>query len=206
LLPLFIKSFMDAYPEVEVVVEEEITENIIEKLQKDQLDVGLFVTPSGATNLEERPIFDEEFVAYVSTSHPLNSVESIDPFLLNVDDVWVLNEGHCFRNQVLNICQPTGGVNGQFRFQSGSLEALKKLVDMHGGITLMPELATLDMTEAQQKQLRWFKDPKPVREVSLVIHRSFLKRKLTEALFKSILASIPEDLRSKKNTQRVRWN
>jgi LysR family transcriptional regulator, hydrogen peroxide-inducible genes activator len=83
---------------------------------------------------------------------------------------------------------------------------LKKLVDMHGGITLLPELATLDMTEGQQKQLRWFKDPKPVREVSLVIHRSFLKRKLTEALFKSILASIPEDLRSKKNTQRVRWN
>jgi LysR family hydrogen peroxide-inducible transcriptional activator len=206
LLPLFIKNFTDDYQDIEVIVEEEITENIIEKLQKDQLDVGLFVTPSGASNLEERPIFNEEFVAYVSKDHALNSVESIDPFLLNVDDVWVLNEGHCFRNQVLNICQPTGSVSGQFRFQSGSLEALKKLVDMHGGITLMPELATLDMTETQQAQLRWFKDPKPVREVSLVIHRSFLKRKMTEALFKEILASIPKDIRSKKNTQRVRWN
>ncbi|RLD23813.1 MAG: hydrogen peroxide-inducible genes activator [Bacteroidetes bacterium] len=206
LLPLFIKNFIEKYPDVEVIVEEGITESIIEKLQKDQLDVGLFVTPSGVNNLEERPIFNEEFVAYVNPAHELSKVESIDSFLLNVDDVWVLNEGHCFRNQVLNICQPPESSNSNFRFQSGSLEALKRLVDMHGGITLMPELATLDMTEDEQKQLRWFKEPKPVREVSLVIHRSFLKRKMTEALFNEILASIPEGIQSKKNTKRVRWN
>ena len=206
LLPLFIKNFIEKYPDVEVIVEEGITESIIEKLQKDQLDIGLFVTPSGVNNLEERPIFNEEFVAYVNPDHELSKVESIDSFLLNVDDVWVLNEGHCFRNQVLNICQPPESTTSNFRFQSGSLEALKKLVDKHGGITLMPELATLDMTEEEQKQLRWFKDPKPIREVSLVIHRSFLKRKMTEALFNEILASIPEDIQSKKNTKRVRWN
>ena len=206
LLPLFIKNFVEHYPDVELIVEEDITESIIEKLQKAQLDVGLFVTPSGVNNLEERPIFNEEFVAYVNKEHELSKVASIDAFLLNVNDVWVLNEGHCFRNQVLNICQPPENGQRNFRFQSGSLEALKRLVDKHGGITLMPELATLDMTEAEQKQLRWFKEPKPVREVSLVIHRSFLKRKMTEALFNEILASIPEDIQSKKNTKRVRWN
>ena len=206
LLPLFIKNFTEKYPDVDVVVDEETTEKIIEKLQKDQLDVGLFATPSGANNLEERPIFNEEFVAYVNKDHELSKVETIDSFLMDVDDVWVLNEGHCFRNQVLNICQPANNNNGNFKFQSGSLEALKKLVDMHGGITLLPELATLDLSEDQQKQLRWFKDPKPVREVSLVIHRSFLKRKMTEALYNEILLSIPEDIQSKKNTNRVRWN
>ena len=205
LLPLFIKSFLEKYPEVEVNVEELVTEQIIAKLQKDQLDIGLFVTPSGVSGLDERPIFNEEFVAYVGQEHPLHAVETIDPFLLNVEDVWVLNEGHCFRNQVLNICQPPDAPPEQFRFQSGSLEALKKLVDRHGGITLLPELATLDMPANEQQHLRWFKEPRPVREVSLVTHRSFLKRKLTEALFNEIQAAIPTDIRSKKNTQVIKW-
>ena len=205
LLPLFIKGFIEKYADVQVYVEELITAQIIDKLQKDQLDIGIFVTPSEVNSLEEKVLFNEEFVAYIGQEHPLRSVETIDPFLLNVDDIWVLNEGHCFRSQVLNICQPVEGGYGQLRFQSGSLEALKKLVDRHGGITLLPELATLDMTDRERENLRWFKTPKPVREVSLITHRSFLKRKLTEALYNEILTSIPEDIRSKKNTQRIRW-
>jgi LysR family hydrogen peroxide-inducible transcriptional activator len=206
LLPLFIKDFIEKYPDLEVYVEEGITAQIIDKLSKNQLDAGLFVTPSGATGLAEHPIFNEEFVAYVGNDHSLTKVEAIDPFLLNVEDVWVLNEGHCFRNQVLNICQPLESTSTKFRFQSGSLEALKKIVDRHGGITLLPELATIDMSEREQAKLRWFKDPKPVREVSLVTHRSFLKRKMTEALFNEIMLSIPDNLQSKKNTKIVRWN
>lgn len=206
LLPLFIKDFIEKYPELEVNVEEAITEQIIDKLQKNRLDVGLFVTPSGVNGLEEQPIFNEEFVAYVGKEHELSEVETIDPFLLNVEDVLVLNEGHCFRNQVLNICQPRERSASQFKFQSGSLEALKKIVDRHGGITLLPELATIDMSELEQENLRWFKDPKPVREISLVTHRSFLKRKMTEALFNEIMNSIPNDLKSKKNTKVVKWN
>jgi len=205
LLPLFIKNFLEKYPEVEVSVEELVTEQVIARLQKDQLDIGLFVTPSGVAGLDERAIFAEEFVAYVGQEHPLHAVETIDPFLLNVDDVWVLNEGHCFRDQVLNICQPPGAPAEKFRFQSGSLEALKKIVDRHGGITLLPELATLDMPASEQQHLRWFKEPRPVREVSLVTHRSFLKRKLTEALFNEIQASIPANIRSKKNTRVIKW-
>jgi LysR family hydrogen peroxide-inducible transcriptional activator len=206
LLPLFIKNFIENYPDLEINVEEAITEQIINKLNKNQLDVGIFVTPSGSSGLKEHPIFNEEFVAYVGEKHELRKVEMIDPFLLNVDDVWVLNEGHCFRNQVLNICQSPDSSSSQFKFQSGSLEALKKIVDRHGGITLLPELATIDLSEKEKENLRWFKDPKPVREVSLVTHRSFLKRKMTEALFNEIMESIPDNLRSKKNTQVVRWN
>jgi len=206
LLPLFIKSFIEKYPDLEINVEEAITEQIINKLNKNQLDVGIFVTPSGAKGLKEHPIFNEEFVAYVGEKHELGKVETIDPFLLNVEDVWVLNEGHCFRNQVLNICQSPESSTSKFKFQSGSLEALKKIVDRHGGITLLPELATIDLSEKDKENLRWFKDPKPVREVSLVTHRSFLKRKMTEALFNEIMESIPDNLKSKKNTQVVRWN
>lgn len=206
LLPLFIKDFIEKYPNLEVNVEEAITDQIIDKLRKNQLDVGIFVTPSGAKGLEEHPIFNEEFVAYVGNEHELSKVDTIDPFLLDVEDVWVLNEGHCFRNQVLNICQTPDSNSSRFKFQSGSLEALKKIVDRHGGVTLLPELATIDMSEKEQGNLRWFKEPKPVREVSLVTHRSFLKRKMTEALFNEIMESIPDDIKSKKNTQIIRWN
>jgi LysR family hydrogen peroxide-inducible transcriptional activator len=206
LLPLFINSFIQNYPLIEVVVDELVTKEIIKKLEKNQLDVGLFVTPSGANSLEERPIFNEEFVAYISPTHSLNKVESIDPFLLNAEDVWVLNEGHCFRNQVLNICQPPIDNQGQFRFQSGSLEALKRIVDKHGGITLLPELACLDLPQHEKDKLKWFKEPKPVREVSLVTHRSFMKRKMTQVLYEEMVDSIPDNIKSKKNTEVIRWN
>lgn len=206
LLPLFIRSFIEKYPEIEVVVDELVTEEIIKKLEKNQLDVGLFVTPSGVNSLDERLIFDEEFVAYISPEHELAKVNQIDPFLLNVDDVWVLNEGHCFRNQVLNICKPQQGIKDKFRFQSGSLEALKKIVDKHGGMTLLPELASLDLPEKEQKKLKWFKEPQPVREVSLITHRSFMKRKMTQVLYEEIIKSIPGEIKSKKNTKVIRWN
>ncbi|MEN8251611.1 MAG: LysR substrate-binding domain-containing protein [Bacteroidota bacterium] len=206
LLPLFIRSFIEKYPNIEVVVDELVTGEIVKRLEKNQLDVGLFVTPSGVSTLDEHPIFNEEFVAYISPAHELNEVASIDPFLLNVDDVWVLNEGHCFRNQVLNICQPQQGKLEQFRFQSGSLEALKKIVDKHGGMTLLPELACIDLPENEIEKLKWFKEPKPVREVSLVTHRSFMKRKMTQVLYEEIANSIPKNIRSKKNTKVIRWN
>ena len=206
LLPLFITSFMNKYPDVDLVVQEMITERIIKKLQDDQLDVGLFVTPTGAADLEEKILFQEEFVAYVGQDHSLNEKKMLDPAEIDVADIWVLNEGHCFRNQVLNICHPLGGVKEHFRFESGSLEALKKIVDKHGGITLLPELATLDMTTSEKNKLHYFEEPKPVREVSLVYHRSFVKSKLTAILYDEILQSIPDDTRLGKNGKVIRWN
>ena len=206
LLPLFVTSFMNKYPDVELVVQELITERIIKQLQDDQLDVGLIVTPSGEKSLVEKVLFQEEFIAYVSENHSLNEKSSLDPAEIDVADVWVLNEGHCFGNQVLNICHPLGGTKEQFRFESGSLEALKKLVDKHGGITLLPELATLDMSNVEKNKLHYFKDPRPVREVSLVFHRSFVKSKLTALLYDEILKAIPDDSRVEKNGKIIRWN
>lgn len=205
LIPLFIKSFTEDYPEVELEIDELITEDIIKKLLENKLDLGIFATPSGDDSLNERVIFHEEFVGYLGSEHALREVNSIDPFLLDAEDVWVLDEGHCFRNQVLNICQ-NPGQGSSIKFKSGSLEALKRLVDNHGGMTLLPELATLELASRDIANLKWFKDPKPVREISLVTHRSFMKRRLTEALYNSIRDSLPSGIESKKNTQRIKWN
>ena len=205
LIPLFIKSFSEQYPEVALSIEEHITDEILVRLMENKLDIGILATPSGFDSLNEDVIYNEEFVAYLGKGHPLNEVNAIDPFLLDTDDVWVLDEGHCFREQVLNICQHPAA-EGSVNFKSGSLEALKRIVDNQGGMTLLPELATYSLSPEEKQQLKWFKDPKPVREVSLVTHRSFLKRRLTEALYNTIHATLPVELEDKKNVQRIKWN
>ena len=126
------------------------------------------------------------------------------------DNFYFLSD-QSFENVTCTVILPTfqdmiNGVQEQFRFQSGSLEALKKIVDKHGGITLLPELACLDLPSHEKTKLKWFKDPKPVREVSLVTHRSFMKRKMTQVLYEEIIDSIPGNIRSKKNTEIIRWN
>lgn len=205
LLPLFINSFINKYSDVHLEVQELITDQIIEKIDKGQLDIGIIVTPTDYEYLEELPLFYEEFVAYVSTSNPLYKKLEVDAKDINLDDVWVLNEGHCFRNQVLNICKPRKSKSEKFRFECGSLEALKKIVDHHHGLTLLPELATLDMTDAELDKVRTFSKPVPVREVSLVVHKSFVKQGLTKALYTTIKSSIPNDISSEKSGKIIRW-
>ncbi|WP_187263063.1 hydrogen peroxide-inducible genes activator [Pontibacter beigongshangensis] len=207
LIPLFITNFMEKYPQVQVVVQELLTNEIIENLNHEQLDVGLLVTPLEDKTIRELPLFYEAFVAYVNSRHPFAGQQTINPAELNLEDLWVLNEGHCFRSQVLNICNRGGkaiGSNaGHLDYKSGSLETLKRIVETQHGLTLLPELSVLDMPEEKRKLVRLFQEPQPLREVSLVVHRSFLKKRLVEALKAEILAAVPEAIRSRKKQQVV---
>lgn len=207
LLPLFVKDFVDKYPNVQLHVEELITDQVLQKLSADVLDIGIIVTPSNDDSIIEKPIFYEEFMGYLGHRHPLYGKEELNINDVQYDDLWILNEGHCFRNQVLNICHPdpTQKLKKKFIYESGSLEALRRIVDQHGGMTLLPELATLDMTQANKKKLRRFIDPRPIREVSIVMKRAFLKRKMIEALYSTINESIPGYINSKKNGKVISW-
>ncbi|MFA0961738.1 LysR substrate-binding domain-containing protein [Roseivirga sp. BDSF3-8] len=207
LLPLFIGSFIEKYPGVTLQVEELLTEQVLMRLKQDQIDIGLIVTPSNDPGVLEQPVFYEEFYAYLSPRHPLYRQETLKADEIDVEDVWLLNEGHCFREQVLNICGRQGvGSHGNFRYQSGSLEALRKIVDRQGGFTLLPELASMELGEESKSKVRPFAEPRPVREVSLVMHRSFLKRKLVEALRHEIIDNLPPLVRQKTgNTNTVKW-
>jgi len=207
LLPLFINDFITKYPKVQLTVQEMITDEVLHNMNNDLLDVGLIVTPTGDSNFKEIPIFYEEFMGYVSHRHSLSDRKELSIEDVGYQDLWLLNEGHCFRNQVLNICHPDPlqEKNKKFKYESGSLEALKRIVDQHGGMTLLPELATLDFDTKAKQKLRPFIDPKPIREISLVVKRSFVKRKLVEALHESISNSIPEYLNSEKNGKVIKW-
>ena len=206
LLPLFITDFMHQYPDITLIIEEMLSDQIIEKLSIDLLDVGILVTPIHQRNLIEIPMFYESFVVYTSEGHRLAEQEQINFSALNLNEMWLLREGHCFRSQVMNICgEKLDNSSQQLQFESGSLETLRRIIDQQSGYTLLPELAAKGLSKSERSRIRRFTNPQPVREVSLVIHRSYMKRRLIELLKASILAHIPEQMKEEKRGQLIHW-
>lgn len=193
LLPLFIRKFIKKYPLVKLTVTEMVTEQIIDNLKKGSIDAGLLVTPLNESTIYELPLFYEPFWAYISEKEKLFDKKYVLPADINPDNLWLLEEGHCFRSQILNLCElKKKSETSHFEYAAGSIETLVKLVNQESGITIIPELATLDMSAKQKKHLRAFKSPVPVREVSLVMHRYFHKENIIKALSKEIKLSVPE--------------
>jgi LysR family hydrogen peroxide-inducible transcriptional activator len=205
LLHRFIRSFLEKYPHVKLQVEETVTEEIIKKLKNDELDLGIVATPLDESGIVEKPMFYEKFFAYLSKGHPLLSKEKLLIKDLETDDMWMLQQGHCFRDQVLNLCSQTKFERMNFHYESGSLEGLKNMVNQYTGITLLPELSTASLSEEEKSRLRAFSDETPVREVSIVLTRSFLKKKLVELLYHEISAAIPQEMTSKAHGKVVRF-
>ncbi|MEL6538678.1 MAG: LysR substrate-binding domain-containing protein, partial [Bacteroidota bacterium] len=168
---------------------------------------GILVTPTDDASIYETPLFYEPFQAYVSPRHALFKTTEIRPGQIHLEDIWLLQEGHCFRNQVLNLCGQEGntGPLRSLSYESGSLEALKRLVDRQSGLTLLPQLAALDLSPDDKKKLRTLVQG-PVREVSMVMHRSFLKRKMLDALSKEIVKSLPPGIPRDRDGKVVLWN
>ncbi len=207
LLPLFVTDFLKKYPLVNLSIVELMSEQIVQKLKQDLLDVGILVTPLENPSIVEIPLFYETFVAYMSTTHPLIHQDFVELKDLNIDEMLLLSEGHCFRNQVVNICPKDRSPESahQLHFESGSLETLKRIIENDFGYTLLPELAVLNLPEEKQQYLRELTHPKPVREVSLASHRGILKRNLIDALKDQILEKIPQQLKDRNRGKIISW-
>ncbi|MFZ3229072.1 MAG: LysR substrate-binding domain-containing protein [Pseudobdellovibrio sp.] len=195
LMPLFLKNFMSRNPNLKVIVEELQTWQILKKIDDAELDLGLLVTPIEHAGLSTYPLFYEPFIAYVSVNSILAKAAKIDQKELNSNDLWLLTDGHCFREQSLLLCRnrkKTTDQNKHLLFESGSLETLKKMVDQESGFTLLPWLATMDIKNT--KQLKEFASPAPSREVSLVHNQFFRKEKIKASLIESIQKSLPKEI------------
>ncbi len=207
LIPLFIRSFSQKYPKVQLIVEELQTAQILERLKEDELDAGLLVTPLNIKGIIEKVLFYEPFVVYLSENHPLQKLKKITENDLDLDDVWLLSDGHCLRSQILKICEKKSGERTKgknVKFESGNLETLKQLVDQNLGCTLLPYLAINKMPQTEiEAKIKVFKAPVPTREVSLAYNRSFLKKGIIEALGKEICASIPRKLKSNPSKTKI---
>ncbi|MGN6179627.1 MAG: LysR substrate-binding domain-containing protein [Mucilaginibacter sp.] len=203
ILPKLIHKFIEKYPQVKLIVWEQTTEQIIQQLKLGMIDCGILSTPLHESNLKEIPVFYENFVAYVSKNSKLSKRKSIVPEDIDMEEIWVLNEGHCMREQVLNICQRRKSTKGfqHFEYNTGSVETLKRMVDENNGATILPELALAELSDKQLDKVRYFKEPEPAREVSIVVQNNYLKRRMIEALKNEILELVPKRMKSKKKKE-----
>jgi LysR family hydrogen peroxide-inducible transcriptional activator len=171
------------------------TDRILEALNDDEIDVGVLATPTQSPKMFEFALYYEPFSVLCGKGHEYADMKKIKYQSLKMDDIWLLEEGHCLRNQVLDICttRKGKGVNRRYKFESGSLETLKNLVDLYGGYTLLPYLAAEHLGE--RTSLVQFERPIPAREIGLVYRREHYKNDLIESLGEAILKCIPEELR-----------
>jgi LysR family transcriptional regulator, hydrogen peroxide-inducible genes activator len=191
LLPRFLKTFIDSFPMLRLFVKEMITDEIIGGLHKGEIDLGLLATPLGDQRLEEHRLFQEEFLAYASPGTLHSRKRYILPSDIDLNRLWLLEEGHCLRNQVLNLCELKKQEKGNLQYEAGSIETLIRLVDNNNGITVIPRLAELSLSPSQKRRIREFAEPKPVREISLVAEKAYPMTRLLNDLKSAIIRAVP---------------
>ena len=183
LLPMFLKTYVKKYPKVKLKIEELTTEEIINRLQDGNLDGAIAATPLQIDSIKERVLYYEPFVGYISPNHRLKFKIQIETSDLDVNDMLVLEDGHCFRQGVLNLCKTKKEQElDNFQLESGSIEMLVKLVNEGMGMTLLPYLNTLDLKDSEKENLRFFVNPSPAREVSLLYNKNELKIQIIDSI------------------------
>ena len=191
LLPMFLNNFIKKYPKVNLIIEELNTDEIITKLNNGHLDAAIAATPLNEDKIKEIVLYFEPFVAYIPENNSIYNKKEIEVSDLNLDEILLLQYGHCFRDGILNLCKNVSkSERSNFQIESGSFETLIKLADEGLGITLLPFLHTLDLSEKNKTKLRHFKEPKPAREVSLIYPKTELKIHIIDALRSTIAGVI----------------
>ena len=187
LLPMFLNNFIKKYPKIKLIIEELNTDEIITRLKNGHLDAAIAATPLEDEKIKEIVLYYEPFVAYIPENFAILHKNEIEISDLNLDDILLLQDGHCFRDGILNLCKNQDVASRtSFQLESGSFETLVKLADEGLGTTLLPYLHTLDLKEKDKLKLRHFKEPKPAREVSLIYPKSELKIHIIDVLKNSI--------------------
>jgi LysR family transcriptional regulator, hydrogen peroxide-inducible genes activator len=196
LLPLFLNRLLKKFPNVKIHISERTTDEIIARLKDQRLDVGIMATPLNEAGLLETPLFYEQFIVYAAESSSTLRKKYILADDIDPSNLWLLEEGHCLRSQIINLCALKSKEKElhQLDFEAGSIETLIKIVEGNQGITILPELALNGMPARQLKKIRYFKAPAPVREVSLVTYRYFMKKKLVDILSQEIMAGVPKEM------------
>ncbi len=191
LLPMFLNTYIKKFPKVKLKIVELPTEGIIEKLMDGHIDAAIAATPLDKEQIIERPLYYEPFYGYAPQQHPLSQKGKLNSDDLDSNEILLLEDGHCFRDSVLNICKTKKSYSEeQFTLESGSIETLVKLANEGLGITLLPYLHTQDIKEVEKGNLLAFEEPSPAREVSLIYHKSELKIQIIDSLRDTISAIV----------------
>lgn len=198
LVPIFLRSFLETHPDIDLVIEEVLTGELLEQLSEDKLDAGIIATPVEQSFIYTEDLFVEPFVGYLSKNHALIEKKMLTVEDLDRTNIWLLSEGHCFRDQTVKLCKEIDKKNrASIEFKSGNLETLKKLVEQNFGMTLLPWLAIQEFDgKCENAIIKEFENPVPSRKVRLVYGRKHLKPTVIQAFKQSILTSLPDLLKT----------
>lgn len=203
LLPRFFPQLMKKYPDLDIRVVEMKANDIKKALQTGEIDAGIVASLAGMEELQQTPLFYEQFFAYVSREDALFNNKVIRTSDLNGEQLWLLDEGHCFRDQLVRFCQMKSARASQLAYHLGSMETFMRMVESGKGVTFIPELAVLQLGDAQKELVRSFAIPCPTRQVVLLTNKNFIRHTLLEVLVKEIKLSVPKEMLSLKATQAV---
>jgi len=203
LLPRFFPQLMKKYPDLDIRVVEMKTNDIKKALQTGEIDAGIVASLAGMEELQQTPLFYEQFFAYVSREDALFNNEVIRTSDLNGEQLWLLDEGHCFRDQLVRFCQMKSARASQLAYHLGSMETFMRMVESGKGVTFIPELAVLQLGDIQKELVRPFAIPCPTRQIVMLTNKNFIRHTLLEALTKEIKSSIPKEMLSLKATQAI---
>lgn len=189
LLPLFIRTLGKKYPELDLQIAELTSKEMVYQFENDELDAAIAIAPFVKEGYYEEPLFQENFVLYISPQHPLSAKKEVHWSDIKLDEL-ILHEE--IKNN-LQFVHPSIGLNkiDNINYQSGSLETIRKVIDRTGGLTLLPELACLYMGERRLQMVRPITEPKLSRTIILVTPRGFEKNRVTKVIKKEILAGLP---------------
>lgn len=202
LLPLVLPKLANENPKLHIKIYELTTHQITHALHDGSLDIGILATPLGVEHLHEVPLFNEPFMVFVNKTEKQLNKKYVMPADLDTRRLWLLEEGHCMRNQVVNLCElkKKERTEKNLEYEAGSIETLMKLIEVNNGITIVPFLATIGFAPDLRKQLRLFKPPVPAREISLVHHKTYRRKGIINMLQNAIKSGVEQHLKAQETT------
>ncbi len=205
LLPLFLNKFLAKYPKISIKINEFTTGQLMDKLVQQEIDVAILATPLHHVQLLETPLYYEKFMVYTPGGAHFKNKKYLLPNDIDVSKLWLLEEGHCLRSQIVNLCELKKRTkeHANLEYEAGSLETLVRMAESNKGITILPEMALKDFSKKQLAHVYPFKAPEPSREISIVTYRHFLKAGIIDVLKAEIINALPKELLTAHKKEKI---
>ena len=203
LLPRFLQHIAEQHAELDIRILEMQTAPTLEALTKGDIDAAIIANAPTESNLQGTLLYYEEFFGYVSRNESVFKNELIRSADISDERLWLLDEGHCFRDQLMRFCQREKVKLHQAAYRLGSLETFMHMVESGYGMTFIPELATFQLCDKQKELIRPFAIPRPTREIYFVTRRDFIRHALSKILIEHIREAVPEAMLRLKPGQKV---
>ena len=203
LLPRFLQHLAEEHKDLDIRIQEMQTAPTLSALLKGEIDAAIIANQPIESELQGHFLYYEEFFGYVSRNEPIFEKDKIRTTDINDERLWLLDEGHCFRDQLMRFCQREKARVNQAAYRCGSLETFMHMVESGYGMTFIPELATLQLSQEQQEMVRPFAIPKPTREIYFVTRKDFIRHSLSKILIEHIQEAVPKDMLRLRAGQKV---